>query len=956
MNDVKPLREAISAYPPAFDREAAIRLRDIWGGHWSQLTSEEAFLLEGVAGCSPFLRRIMERDPQSVIEILGASFDENMDCLCSAVTALGDLPDGASAMQPLRQLKSKAALSIALADIASAVDTMIATRAISKFADAAVGTALRLAARQADLESVNGLSSIAMGKLGAHELNYSSDIDLIFVFDPHAMACGDNGAAKQKAVRVVRDMVAILQNQTADGYVFRTDLRLRPDPGVTPLALSVEAAEAYYESYGQNWERMAFIKARAHAGDQQTGEKFLNALRPFIWRKYLDFASIEDVQAVKRQIHSSKGGHEIDFAGHDLKTGRGGIREIEFFAQTQQIILGGKDPSLRSRSTLDALDALLQAEQISQKQRDDLRSAYYYLRHVEHRLQMVNDEQTHTIPKSPNDIARAAMFVGEKDAIVFEEKIVDILKLVQSHYDDLFRDDTVDVDQPGPLVFTGVDADKATLKTLEELGFTRTEEISAVIRRWHTGGLRATKTERARVILTKLMAPLLLSLSKASDPDAAFFAFDDFLSHLPAGVQVFSLLANNVSLFDSLTRLIGIAPFLGREMSRRGNFVETLLEHGLTASLPETVEYEAELHSLLASADDYEQHLNVVRRWAGEAKFLVAAKIVIGDCTSIDAGHHLTAIAEVAISAIVPAVEAEMNRLHGSLDGALTVIAMGRLGAGEMTVASDIDIMFIYDAPEGAISKAQKENQRSLGAPEYFSRLVRRLITALSAATEEGALYEVDMALRPSGRAGPAAVSFSAFQKYYETDAWTWEVMALTKARVITGEHRLGNRVNEEIDTIFNRSRNKVAVAKDVRDMRQRLIEAKPPANIFDVKKTSGGLTDIEFIVQYLAIISENQKARIATAPAGALASFCELGLIDKADADQLIAVYRLLEDIFHVSRAATGGIFDPESSGQALSDRIAEICDVETLAESSELLQKKQAQVLTIYERVLGP
>ena len=955
MNKAINLGEMIRRAPRPFDGAAATHLREAWGADWSSLAADESALIEGAAGCSPYLQRMMQRSPATVLEILGTPPEAMIEAACAAAKKAGALEVRDEVMRGLRAAKEKAALSTALADIAGAADALEAAEWISQFADAATDAAINAAARQNKLPNgATGITSIAMGKLGAHELNYSSDIDVIVLYDHRAMKC-EPADARQHAVRVARDMVAILQDQRADGYVFRTDLRLRPDPGVTALAISVDAAERYYESFGQNWERMAYIKARAHAGDIDVGEQFLQALRPFVWRKFLDFAAIEDVKAVKRQLHSAKGGGQIEFAGHDIKTGRGGIREIEFFAQTQQLILGGRNDTLRRRQTLAALEALSRADQVSEEALAELSDAYMYLRHVEHRLQMINDEQTHKIPKKPEDIERLAVFAGEDNDAVFQEKLLSVLECVQGHFDGLFREDALDVEQPGPLVFTGVEGDAATFQTLEELGFQRAREVSRTIRRWHAGGVRATRTERARHILTKLMAPLLTALAKSSDPDAAFFAFDRFLTRLPAGVQLFSLLANNVALFDALVEIITISPFLGREMSKHGNFVEALLEQGLRAPLPEPKAYEADLeNSVTAAAGIYEDILNVVRRWAGEAKFFVAAKLAAGAIDADAAAAHFSDIAETSIRALAPAVETEMRRAHGDIEGALSVIALGRLGAREMTASSDIDLIFVYDAPAGAVSVPGDGGGRSLGAVEYFTRLVRRFVTALSAATEEGLLYEVDMALRPSGGAGPAAVSLSAFQRYYEKDAWTWEIMALSKARTVAGDKDLSAKIEREVGAILTRPRDREGVARDVNNMRRRLADAKPGFGPWDVKHISGGLTDIEFAFQFLALTSADDGRPPIAAP-DALAWFRDRGEIDAEAADLLISAHRKFSDILHVGRAATGGMFTPKSAGGALNTRMARICGADSLEKAETQLLALQGRVAKVYQQVVG-
>ncbi len=951
MKSDKPLRDLIAQAPKAIDATAAGRVRDALGSAYQRFKKDERALIDGVAGCSPYLCRLILRNPECLQEILQTPPAVAMMAACDAARRVPDLSDQAGQLAALRQAKDRAALTVALADIAGAWDVMTATHAISEFADAALGAAFGAAAVRASYDlDTPGIAVLAMGKHGAHELNYSSDIDIVVLFDPARMGGRDYAEAQQLAIKITRDAVKLMHQQTADGYVFRTDLRLRPDPGATAVALSVGAAEAYYEAYGQNWERMAYIKARPAAGNMALGQTFLRSLRPFVWRKYLDYAAIDDVKAVKRQIHSSKGGGDIEFEGHDIKLGRGGIREIEFYAQTQQLILGGKNPLLRQPATLDALDALNRTGHISDKARCELSDAYRYLRQVEHRLQMVNDEQTHAIPKAPADLERIAVFLGDASVEDFRQTLTAQLRCVKHHFDGLFDDNTSASVVSGSLVFTGVSSDPATIETLERLGFTRAEDISAVIRRWHAGGIRATRTERARVLLTRLMPPLLDALAKAGSPDDAFFAFDDFIKRLPGGVQVFSLLVSNTKMFDTLIRIMTISPFLGRELSRRINAIERLLDNSWmrAASIDD---YAPALDHALADIVDYEETLNVVRRWAGEQKFLTCAQLAIGVLPADEAAARFSAIALACINQLCAAVADEMKRQHGEIEGHFCVVALGRLGAAEMTAMSDVDLVFVYDAPPTAMS----DGARSVGSVDYYTRLVRRFVTSLSAATQEGVLYEVDMQLRPSGGAGPAAVSFSAFQRYYSDDAWIWEMMALTKARVIAGSPILAATVEQEVESAICRRRDVADVATEIRNMRQRLCDAKPGRGIWDVKHVLGGLTDIAFIGQFFVLTRAEKDGR----PPGDIRSvidwLAKSHALSPADVTILRQAHLLFEAVLHTGRAATGGVFDPETAGPALRARMAEVCAAQTIEKASTILTEHQSMVTKIYHKVLN-
>ncbi|MFQ5562972.1 MAG: bifunctional [glutamine synthetase] adenylyltransferase/[glutamine synthetase]-adenylyl-L-tyrosine phosphorylase [Parvularculaceae bacterium] len=933
-------------------------MRDQIGARLDVLPPEARRLIYSVGGCSPYLFRLITSAPEFACDVLAAAPETAIDEAIAATWRSAAADDAAAQKAALRAAKRRAALVVALSDIGGVWNLNEATGFLADFADAAVGAALRgallrligkgFAPPPTDApEKECGIAVIAMGKLGARELNYSSDIDLIVVFDPEKTPVSDDGDAREVSVRAARETVDILQDQTADGYVFRTDLRLRPDPGVSAAAVSVRAAEAYYEAHGQNWERAAFIKARAAAGDRAVGATFLETLRPFVWRKYLDYAAIEDIHSIKRQIHAAKGGGGIEFYGHDLKLGRGGIREIEFFVQTQQLILGGKNPALRAPATLDALDALAQSGHVTQKDACALEDAYLYMRRVEHRIQMLNDEQTHRIPRIREDADRLAAFLGEKDEAAFRKKLISVLSATHRRFSGLFESEDRLSSEDGNLSFTGVENDPATVRTLETLGFARASEISIVIRRWHAGAPRATRSLRARELLTKLTPTLLESLARASDADAAFFAFDRFLMGLPSGVQIFSLFANNPQVFDTLIEIITTSPFLTCELSKRANFVEALVESAWPAPPPEPKTAAKALDDAVAAAHGFEAKLNTARRWGGEQRFQTAAQLAAGSLAPDEAARAFTAVADAAITAFLPTAQEEMRRLHGAIEGGLVVIGLGRLGAREMTATSDIDLIFIYDTPEGAVSDGAK----ALDGVSYFTRLVRRLVTALSAATEEGALFEVDMQLRPSGAAGPAAVSFSAFQRYYDEEAWTWEEMALAKARVVAGDEALAEKVVKEIETIFRRPRNIEALARDVIDMRARITEAKPPASVWDVKLARGGRTDIDFLWQFLWLAGGDRLGAPPLSAAAAIDRLREAGGLKPKAVQTLLTALELFENIIQSSRALLGGVFDPCEAGDALQARMAAVCGAATIERAERVIARRQAEVARLFD-----
>ncbi|MEZ5983647.1 MAG: bifunctional [glutamine synthetase] adenylyltransferase/[glutamine synthetase]-adenylyl-L-tyrosine phosphorylase [Parvularculaceae bacterium] len=951
--------------PSVHDGAAAGRLISEFGGEFSArfaaLPEPAQSLVRAIGGASPYLSRLIERGPAALFAILDQSPEESLKRLIARADAAGDLESVEAVMRELRKAKAEAALFFALVEIAGVWSSLEAAAGLSDFTDAALNAAMRAAMRtmgpkgylRADApraEEASGIAVLAMGKYGARELNFSSDIDLIVLFDAEAPVLTEPLQARQIGIATARLIVRILNEQTVDGYVFRTDLRLRPDPGTSAAAVSVRAAEAYYEAHGQNWERAAFIKARAAAGDIALGEAFLKSLRPFVWRKYLDYAAIEDIHSIKRQIHAAKGGGEIEFYGHDIKTGRGGIREIEFLAQTQQLILGGKDPALRERQTVAALAALVRAGQLSEEAREHLDANYRYLRRVEHRLQMIGDEQTHRLPRDREGAARLAAFLGEEDVDAFEKRLTGVLSSTHKYFAELFEREERLSTGSGSLIFTGVENDPGTLATLESMGFKRASDVSETIRRWHMGSVRATRSPRARELLTKLAPRLLEALSKAGDPDAAFVAFDDFLGRLPGGVQVFALFANNPHVFDILIRIMTISPYLGRELSRRRHLIEALLESGWPGPQPAFAQTAEELAARLSRVDAYEAKLNEARRWAAEHRFETAARLVTGLTGVEEAGLSFTHIADAAINAMLPAVREETERQFGPIDGALVAIGMGRLGAGTMTATSDVDIVFIYEAPEDAMSKGAKP----VDAVTYYMRFVRRFITALSAVTEEGALYEVDMQLRPSGSKGPWAVSLSAFTRYYESDAWTWEEMALTKARIVAGDEALGARVRAAIDAVVTKKRDRAKLAADVEDMRRRVAEAKPAVSVWDLKTAEGGHTDLDFALAILALDAASETGVPPAPPRDLIAFLAEKGRIRDAEAQGLLTAFELFETVSQLSRAATGGVFAPDAAGEALKARMAAACDARSIAEAEEKLVAQEKAVKATYLRIV--
>ncbi len=944
----------------AVDRDAT--------GALTALLADEArarALLFGVFGCSPYLAELSARDPQRLARALMSDPQTLVSNLLSEIRAFGS-PDEAALMRFLRLVKQEAALVVALADLSKAWDTMTATRALTQIADAtlsaAVAFTLRDAAQTGRLELADqrnpergsGWIFLGMGKQGAHELNYSSDIDLVVLFDRQRARPLRPDEDVELFVRLTKRVIKIMSEQTADGYVFRTDLRLRPDPGATPIAIPLEAAYSYYESMGQNWERAAFIKARPVAGDIAAGEDFLRELAPFVWRKYLDFAAIADVHSIKRQIHAHKGHGEIAVNGHNIKLGRGGIREIEFFVQTQQLITGGRDPSLRGRATLDMLDKLAETGWIESSARHALANAYVFLRDVEHRIQMVADEQNHSLSQNSEEVARIARMMNFSGYDDFASALLQRLETVQDRYAQLFESAPQLSSGAGNLVFTGDADDPATLTTLERLGFAEPKTATAIIRSWHFGRYPATRSGVARERLTELTPALLEALAETDNADQALLAFDKFLSKLPAGVQLFSLLVSHPNLLDLLTQIMGAAPGLARTIAQRPRVLGALLEPAFFREQPAGAELAQRLKAQFAQARSYEDGLDRARIFGQEQKFLIGVRVITDALSPQEAGHAYARLAEALISELLELVEAEFAISHGGVPGGeAVVVAMGKLGGREMTAASDLDLMLLYDADSSIDSLG---GERSLSAPQYYARLTQRLIAALSAPTAEGLLYDVDFRLRPSGNKGPIAVRLKAFEEYQAKEAWTWEHMALTRARVVAGSADLASRAEAAIRAALTSPREPEKLRADVIDMRRLLEKEKGSNSPFSLKQVSGGQIDIEFLTQYL-LLRHAPLCPQCLSPSiiEALRRLQDEGLLDGAAAGALIEAAKLYQGLMQVLRLSIAEDFAPEKASRGLVNLLLRAADAPDLTRLEAQLRQTQATVRGLFMQIVG-
>jgi len=924
-----PLGGKLQPCGPVVDAAAAERTRETI---LARSTPEQAEAFEAawpalapVFAASPYLAGLCRRRPTSLHAALACEPEAALRALLAAARAA---PADTDPPAQLRRLKADLHLLTALCDLGGVWGLDAVTGALTAFADAATQAALVLAAREelarGALTAVGegpegplpGFFCIAMGKHGAFELNYSSDIDISLFYEPEAMALAEGIEHQAVARRIAQSLIRNLQDRTGEGYVFRVDLRLRPDPSSTPPAVPVEAALEYYESVGQNWERAAHIKARIVAGDLARGNAFLAELQPFIWRRNLDFAAIADIHSIKRQIHAHKVDERLEPAGADLKLGRGGIREIEFFVQTQQLILGGRHPELRSPRTLDALRALCEAGHVTPQAAADLAASYASLRAWEHRVQMIADEQTHRLPEAPAARTAIGALAGFDSLKAFDAAVGKLLITVNTHYGVLFAGEEALSSRFGSLVFTGVEDDPETLATLKRMGFTEPARVAQTIRSWHHGRIAATRTARGRELFTRLAPRLLEACNAVGAPDIAFRRFEDFFAALSSGVQIQSLFLAQPRLLELLVQVLAYAPKLATTLARQSGALDALLDPAFFD--PVSLEAQA-----AAGWKDigFETAMDVARRFHREQQFRIGVQVMGGQATAADAGRSFADLADVIVGGLAPAALAEVLRVGGDFPGQVAVVALGKCGSREMTARSDLDLMTLYRADDPQAVSATK----GWAAETVYGRFTQRLTAALSAPTAEGGLYEVDLQLRPSGTQGPVAVSFRAFEDYYAREAETWELLAMTRARIVWATSpAFAAEATAAIEQALRRPHDLKAATKDVLEMRALMERERPPSGFWDLKLSPGGLVDIEFVAQHLQLTHAAEGGPLRPNTAEALAELRARGMADPDVLAQLQEAWSLQQNLTQLLKVALEDDADPDSEPAAFQTLLA--------------------------------
>ncbi|AMA57269.1 bifunctional [glutamine synthetase] adenylyltransferase/[glutamine synthetase]-adenylyl-L-tyrosine phosphorylase [Bradyrhizobium sp. CCGE-LA001] len=924
-------------------------------------------ILTGIAEFSPYLFELVRADPMRLIRLLECDPDAHpAGLMAEARGAVLAAPDEAEVMRLLRRMKAEAALLTALCDIGGVWPVMRVTAALTDVAVFSVQAALQYLLRQEaargkllppDPEAPEigcGLIVLAMGKMGAGELNYSSDIDLIVFFDPEATTLAPDIEPQPFFVRVTQGMARILQQRTYDGYVFRVDLRLRPDPSSTQVAISRDAALNYYEREGRTWERAAMIKARACAGDPKAGEALLAEIAPFVWRKHLDFAALADVHDMKRQMQTYRGQSEVAVEGHNVKVGRGGIREIEFFAQTQQLIAGGRHPELRVRPTLEALDVLASSNWITSAARDELATAYEFLRRVEHRLQMIADEQTHTLPEDKEAVERFAWFFGYPDREAFARDLLRQLGIVQGHYEKLFEgDDPTGTAKLPALDYGAGPDDPRLLQHIAALGFKKPAAVAQTVRDWITGDYRVFRNEATRSAFVEFVPALIDGLAHAEEPDRAVVAFDHFLGALQRGGRLITLLGQNRDLVALVALVLGAAPRLGEMLARKPQLMDGLIDPRFFGAMPDRQELSGRLAATVQDAGSYEEFLDRLRLFGQESLFLIGTRILSGTVSAQQASTAFADVAEGIVHTVHGLVADRFAAQHGRIKGQETaIIAMGRLGSREMTASSDLDLILLYDFDS---DDPDSDGPKSLQGAHYFARFTQRLISAFTTRTNYGVLYEIDMRLRPSGRAGPVASSLVSFADYQANEAWTWEHMALTRARVVSASPEFRERIERVIRDVLTRRRDPAITANDVADMRRAIAQEKGEADCWDIKHAAGGMVDIDFIAQYLQLVHAHDKPEILdVSTMQVLENACRLGVLPQSETEILRAAARLYHDLTQILRLCVSDRFKPETAGTDLQRVMARAGDAPDFSSLEARVKETQSEVRRVFTALL--
>jgi glutamate-ammonia-ligase adenylyltransferase len=858
---------------------------------------------------SQYLQRLALRHGEDVGPCLnGQAANQINVAKTHFITSMQSAGDEKAALQAIRIWRGRTALMVALSDLAGHEDIPKQMEWLSEAAQTVLSATIqylfRQAAQRGKIKSFDadlsgcGWTVLALGKLGAGELNFSSDIDLIILHDTHHAPFDNLDAVQPFFVTMTRDLIRLLSSSTSDGIGWRVDLRLRPDPGATAVSIDLTAAISYYESIARTWERAAFIRARPVAGDLALGNIFLRQIQPFIWRKTLDYTVMDDMKTMLRRPPQGN-----SWRGYNLKTGKNGIRQIEFFTHVLQLVAGGRDEKLRHRNSLAALDALAATKWINSEQAAALGTAYHQLRRIEHRLQMIADNQTHSLPRGQEDLEKFAHFMGHRTAADFCDRLNNLLDQVGTNAKhDLLNPADSTISPADGIKDILLDDHDALAGWLGNHGFERPRIIADTLSGWMAGRISATRSDRARALLNRLMPEILMTFTAADAPDDKFAALAQFIEGLPASVQIFSLLDYNRQLTRLLCDIVLLSPQLGNHLRQYPTLFDLLLYQSFFKPLLDANMMTAQLEQI-CSGRDIEDALDQIKIKAREWKFQVEIQALSQTIDSTRLATGLSAIATATVRLILNLARADMTRRHGEIDGSVTILALGRLGTGQMTVSSDLDLLFVYDSPETALS----EGKRAINAPTYFARLAQTMVSWLSTATAEGVLYQVDLRLRPEGEAGAIATSLDRLKTYFAADAWIWEKLALAKAQPIAGDANLTKKLRRAINAIVNQPHDHSLIGPAIDNMLVRIRKVRKGKSKWHLRARDGGLIELDLLMQGMRLQHGYLFDQTGQSIAAILAQLKTSGKINANHAEALQDADQLFNEIHQCLRLTFG-------------------------------------------------
>ncbi len=883
--------------------------------------------LAWLAALSPWCGRQLAGDPELAAWLADPGVLDQVqepEAIAGRLEGLRECRDSAALMRGLRQARRREHLLTAARDLLGRATLDETLTALSAFADHAIALACDWleaefrkrfgTPRDARGEPVS-LVVLGMGKLGGGELNFSSDVDLIFLFPERGQSDGlrqlDN---EEFFTRLGRELIRVLDEITADGQVYRVDMRLRPFGASGPLVMSFDGAETYYQLHGREWERYAFIKARAVAGDRVAGERFLCELSPFVYRRYLDYAIFESLREMKDGIMREVARQGLE---DNIKLGRGGIREVEFVVQLYQLIRGGRDPELRQRGLRSALAAVVASGHLTPKEGERLSQAYEFLRRLENRLQAQYDQQTHQLPDKGEDRLRLARAMGEEHWDAVAEEFAAHRAAVRSIFESIFvgpkspSEDGADRSLED-LWHDRLDDERAR-NLLADLGFAQPATAHEQLRTLAASGPVTRMGERGRKRMDRIMPRIIQAASSTAMPDTTLERMLRVLGAIARRTAYLALLAENPPALEHMARLCATSAWVAARIAEQPLLLDELIDPRIFQAPPDPETLARELDEALARADgDGEREMEALREWRQTAVFSVAVADLTGVLEVAAASEQLTRIAELVVDRVHRLARADLESRHGrprcgseGRAAQFAVIGYGKLGSGEMSYGSDLDIVFIHDSHG---DRAQTDGEkRPVDNAVFFSRLAQRMIHMLTTQTPAGTLYEVDTRLRPSGSAGLLVTGIDAFRSYQSEQAWTWEHQALLRARPISGDPEVVTAFREARREILARKRDPERLREDIRAMRERMVRARTEAAGFDCKHDAGGLLDVEFLVQYWALLHAAEVPGMLdhTDTLGLLAAVGEAGLVDADAVRTLETAARSYRQVIHAETLA---------------------------------------------------